>query len=47
VLPLLEALFSTVEPVQDTPREGDGGSAAAIYFYRLSGFQGEPAGRIP
>jgi 4-amino-4-deoxy-L-arabinose transferase-like glycosyltransferase len=47
VLPLLQARFSTVEPVQDTLRGGDGVSAPAFYFYRLSGFHGEPAGRIP
>jgi hypothetical protein len=47
VLPLLEAQFSTVEPVQDTLPEGDGAAAAPFHFYRLSGFHGEPAGRIP
>jgi 4-amino-4-deoxy-L-arabinose transferase-like glycosyltransferase len=47
VLPLLEARFSTVEPVKDTLRQGDGESAPPFYFYRLSGFKGEPVGRIP
>lgn len=47
VLPLLQALFSTVEPVQDTRRPGDGVSTPPFYFYRLSGFRGEPLGRIP
>jgi len=47
VLPLLKIRFSTVEPLEDALRQDDGISGSPFYFYRLSGYQGEPVGRAP
>jgi 4-amino-4-deoxy-L-arabinose transferase-like glycosyltransferase len=47
MLPLLKARFSTVEPLEDALRQSEGVAGTPFYFYRLSGFQGEPVGRLP
>jgi hypothetical protein len=44
---LLNGKFSEIEPFESVPRLRDGVPRTPFRLYRLSGFQGEPLGRIP